>query len=78
LLFFPANDKTNPVRFSEHPRDRSGIARFILDHQTTLDAESVEKFKQIFGSLDGHEVHEVKDNLEEESVQFDEEPTEED
>jgi len=71
LLFFPANDKTNPVAFSGYTRDRSGIAQFILEHQTTLEPGTLEKFKQFFGNLE-----EIKDNAEV-GVQIDEEPTEE-
>jgi len=53
LLFFPSTNKENPVLFSGYARDRSGLVQFILEHQTTLDEQSVQNFQQLFGKLDG-------------------------
>eukprot|EP01123_Difflugia_compressa_P014081 TRINITY_DN699_c0_g1_i4.p1 TRINITY_DN699_c0_g1~~TRINITY_DN699_c0_g1_i4.p1 ORF type:complete len:524 (+),score=109.37 TRINITY_DN699_c0_g1_i4:67-1638(+) len=50
LLFYPSNDKQNPVLFSEeqYSRDARGLIQFILDYQTTLDEESIAAFKRYF------------------------------
>jgi len=51
LLMFPANNKENPIVFNGFSRDATGVAQFILQHQSTLDAESIEKFQQFFATL---------------------------
>jgi len=51
FLFFPANNKDVPISFNGL-RDSGSIANFILEHQTTLDADSIQSFKQLLASLE--------------------------
>jgi len=60
LLFFPANDKENPISFSAVARDRAGILQFIVEHQTTLDANAVESFKLLGKIEEGFKEEELQ------------------
>jgi len=51
LLFFPANNKNNPITFTGD-REKTSLVHFILQHQTTLDADTVKEFKTIISSTD--------------------------
>jgi len=79
LLFFPANNKESPIPFSNIRRDGNTIAQFILEHQTTIDEESVQNFKKIsFGDLEDvlNNVEIVDVKVEDEIKQEDEQITE--
>jgi len=82
LLFFPANNKESPIPFkSGLRRDGNSIAHFILDHQTTIDAESVQNFKvllkELYGDLEEFKIDIVDVKVEDEIQQEDEQISEE-